>query len=119
MKRRVVLLGATGSIGESALRVIAAHRDRLELVGVAARANAARLAGIAREFGVRKVALFDEDACRAARQSGDFPAGTRILGGLGGLVELARDPEADTVLVAVVGTTGLEPALAALAAGKR
>ncbi len=57
-------------------------------------------------------------ACREARASGGFPAGTRLVGGLAGLVELAQLPEADIVLVAVVGTTGLEPALAALAAGK-
>ncbi len=119
MKRRLVLLGATGSIGENALRVIAAHRDRLELVGVAARANWARLAEIAREFKVGRIGLFEPAAYRAARESGAFPPGTHLVGGLPGLVELAQTPEADTVLVAIVGTTGLEPALAALAAGKR
>lgn len=117
-RRRVVLLGATGSIGESALRVLAAHRDRLELVAVAARSNWSRLAQIAREFGVRNVGVYDEEAIVAAKRSGEFPAGTRLLGGLSGLIELARLPEADTVLVAVVGTLGLEPAIAALAAGK-
>lgn len=117
-KKRIVLLGATGSIGETTLRVLAAHADRLELAAVASRSNWKRLASIARDFGVRHVGLFDEDACVAARRSGDFPPGTRILGGLAGLVELARLPEADCVLVAVVGTTGLEPAMAALDAGK-
>ncbi|MFM7749779.1 MAG: 1-deoxy-D-xylulose-5-phosphate reductoisomerase [Opitutaceae bacterium] len=113
------MLGATGSIGENTLRVIAAHRDRLELVGIAARGNWQRLAAIAGEFGVHHVGIFDENACAAARAaSSAFPPGTRILGGLGGLNELARLPEADVVLVAVVGTTGLEPALTALAAGK-
>jgi len=119
MKRRVVLLGATGSIGESTLRVLAAQRDRLELVGVAARANWPRLAAIAREWGVRQIGVFDNDAYAAARDSGAMPAGTRLVGGLAGLVELAQLPEADIVLVAVVGTTGLQPALAALAAGKK
>jgi 1-deoxy-D-xylulose-5-phosphate reductoisomerase len=118
MKKRVVLLGATGSIGENTLRVIAAHRDRLELVGIAARSNWRKLAGIAASFGVRQVAVFDNDAYAAAKASAAFPPGTRLSGGLSGLVELAQTPEADTVLVAVVGTTGLEPALAALAAGK-
>jgi len=117
-KRRVVLLGATGSIGENALRVIAAHPDRLELVAVAARANWEKLAEIARDFGVRRVALFEDSAYAAARRSGAFPPGTTLAGGLAGLVELAQLPEADIVLVAVVGTVGLEPALAALAAGK-
>ena len=61
-RKRVVLLGATGSIGENALRVIAAHRDRLELTGIAARGNWRRLAAIAREFGVRHVGIFDADS---------------------------------------------------------
>lgn len=118
-RKRVVLLGATGSIGENALRVIAAHRDRLELTGIAARGNWRRLAAIAREFGVRHVGIFDDAAFAAARaEPAAFPPGTRLLGGLAGLNELAALPEADVVLVAVVGTTGLEPALAALAAGK-
>jgi 1-deoxy-D-xylulose-5-phosphate reductoisomerase len=117
-RKRIVLLGATGSIGENTLRVIAAHRDKLELVGIAARANHARLAQIARDFGVRHVALFDDTAHAAAKSGGDFPAGTQLYGGLNGLIALAQLPEADVVLVAVVGTTGLEPALAALTAGK-
>lgn len=117
-RKRVVLLGATGSIGENTLRVIAAHPDKLELVGIAARSNWEKLATLATEFRVRHVGLFDEAALRAARDSGAFAAGTRLYRGLSGLVDLARLPEADTVLVAVVGTTGLEPALAAIESGK-
>ena len=118
-RKRVVLLGATGSIGENTLRVLAAHRDKLELVGIAARANWEKLAAIARQFGVRHVGVFDDAAFAAARaHPAAFPAGTQLVGGLAGLVELAQLPLADTVLVAVVGTTGLDPALAALAAGK-
>ena len=117
-KKRVVLLGATGSIGENALRVLEAHRDKLELVGIAARTNWQKLAAIASGFGVRHVGVFDDVAFAAAKNSGALPKGTRLVGGLAGLIELAQLPEADLVLVAVVGTTGLEPALAALAAGK-
>ena len=117
-KRRIVLLGATGSIGESTLRVIAAHRDRLELVGVAANANHHRLAEIAREYGVRHVGLHDAHAFQSARTSGAFPAGTVFHAGVEGLTELATLPEANIVLVAVVGTAGLQPALAALAQRK-
>ena len=118
-KKRVVLLGATGSIGENALRVLAAHRDKLELVGIAARNNWEKLAAISRQFEVRHVGLFEEAAFKAARQNESaFPAGTRLLGGLAGLNELACLPAADIVLVAVVGTTGLEPTLTAIAAGK-
>jgi 1-deoxy-D-xylulose-5-phosphate reductoisomerase len=113
-----VLLGATGSIGENTRRVLRAHRDRLELVGVAAHHRAELLFEICREFDVRHAALADEGAAARARESGAIPAGTRLLTGTPGLVELATLPEADLVLVAVVGTDGLAPALATLAAGK-
>jgi 1-deoxy-D-xylulose-5-phosphate reductoisomerase len=117
-RRRVVLLGATGSIGRNALRVIASHRARLELVGIAARSDWRRLAEIAREFSVRDAAIYDPAAFAEAKKSGAFPMGTRLLPGPEGLSALATLPEADVVLVAVVGTAGLEPALAAIAAGK-
>ncbi len=117
-KKRIVLLGATGSIGESTLRVIAAHRERLELVGIAAQRNHGRLAEIARQFGVRHVALHDPVALTAALSNAAFPTGTQFHGGPEGLCELATLAEADTVLIAVVGTVGLQPALAAIAAKK-
>jgi 1-deoxy-D-xylulose-5-phosphate reductoisomerase len=117
-KKRVVLLGATGSIGENTLRVIAAHRDRLELVGIAAHSNHVRLAEIAREFGVRHVGLYDLVARSSAQRGGAFPAGTEFHGGTEGLSELATLPDADIVLVAVVGITALEPTLAAITAKK-
>lgn len=113
-----MLLGATGSIGESALRVIAAHPDKLELIAIAARSNWEKLSTIASEFRVRHVGLFDEATASAARTSGAFSPGTRFYSGLEGLNQLAQLQDADTVLVAVVGTTGLQPALAAIEAGK-
>ena len=117
-RKKVVLLGATGSIGENSLRVIAAHPDRLELAGVAAKANWRKLAEIARTFGVKEVGVFEEGMWKEARASGAFPKGTQFHCGAAGLKELAALEGADTVLVAVVGTAGLEPALAAIAAGK-
>jgi 1-deoxy-D-xylulose-5-phosphate reductoisomerase len=117
-RKRVVLLGATGSIGENALRVIAAHSDKLELVGIAARSNWEKLAVLAQEFRLRHVGIFEPDAYANAKASGVFSPDVRFYGGLSGLTDLARLPEADIVLLAVVGTTGLEPALAAIAAGK-
>lgn len=117
-RKRVVLLGATGSIGENTLRVIAAHPDRLELVGVAARSNWEKLAAIAAEFRVPHAALYEDSAYTSAKESGVFAPGTRLYGGPAGLIELTQLPEADIVVVAVVGTTGLQPALAAIEAGK-
>ncbi len=117
-RKRIVLLGATGSIGENTLRVIAAHSDKLELVGIAARTNWQKLATIAAELRVPHVSLFDNAAFASAKKSGAFAPGTCLHRGLEGLKTLAQLPEADLVLIAVVGTTGLEPALAAIAAGK-
>ena len=117
-RRRVVLLGATGSIGASALRVISAHGDRLELLGIAARSDWRRLCKIAREFRVPNVALQDAGACSEAKLAGALPPGARLMQGPEGVAELAALPAADVVLVATVGISGLEPALAAIAAGK-
>jgi 1-deoxy-D-xylulose-5-phosphate reductoisomerase len=117
-RRRVVLLGATGSIGQSALRVIASQKNRLKLIGIAAKSDWRRLAEIAREFSVKDAAIYDPAAFAEAKTSGAFPMGTRLLLGAAGLCELAALPEANVVLVAVVGTTGLDPTMAAIAAGK-
>jgi 1-deoxy-D-xylulose-5-phosphate reductoisomerase len=117
--QRVVLLGATGSIGQNALRVVEAHPEHLQLVGAAAQSNHQELCAIAqRHPALRHMALFDETAATAARDSGQVPAGVSVGSGLSGLEEVATLPEADIVLCAVVGTTGLQPSLAALAAGK-
>ncbi len=117
-KKRIILLGATGSIGENACKVIAQHSDSLELIGVACRNRYEELAAIARRFKVGHVTVFDEDAAKKARESGLFPAETEILSGMSGLIELALLPEGDRVLSAVVGTLGLQPTLAAIEAGK-
>ncbi|HVU15854.1 MAG TPA: 1-deoxy-D-xylulose-5-phosphate reductoisomerase [Candidatus Didemnitutus sp.] len=113
-RRRVVILGATGSIGKSTLRVLRAHPDELELVGVAAHRDAAGLMAICREFRVPHAALADETAAAAA----DVPAGTTLHRGAESLALLACLPDADVVVVAVVGTAGLRPTLAAIAARK-
>ncbi len=117
-RRRLVLLGATGSIGESTLKVLRAHSDRLELVGIAAKSNFEKLAAIAREFSVPHIGLFDPEAHDRARDSGIFGPETILHRGIEGLQEMAALPDCDTVLVAVVGTHGLLPALEALERGK-
>lgn len=110
-KKRVVLLGATGSIGDSTLRVIAAHADKLELVGIAARSGWEKLAVIAQAHRVPHVGIYDDDACASARPPVASPPARDFTAAIPGLVDLAQLPAADIVLVAVVGTTGLEPAL--------
>jgi len=118
--RRVSLLGATGSIGDSALDVIARHPDRFAVAALAAHRNAKKLAALCRRFRPAIAALLDVDAARALERelAGDgLP--TRVLAGPEGLIEAARCREADTVLAAIVGAAGLEPTLAAARAGKR
>ena len=114
--RKVVLLGATGSIGTNALRILRAHPDKLQLVGASAHSNANDLLQIAEEFALKWICLTDEDAREQA--AGKVPEGTELLSGSAGLEELASLEEADVVLVAVVGAAGLSPTLAALGAGK-
>ena len=118
-RRRIVLLGATGSIGTNTLRVIAAHPDRLELVGIAARSRLAELAAIAQRFGVPNVGLFEPGAeATPERVSHLLPAGTRLFRGIEGVTELVANTCADIVLVASSGTAALRPTLAAIGAGK-
>ena len=117
-KKRVVLLGATGSIGGSTLRVLREHADRLQLVGVAAHSSYSELAAICHEFDVPHATLSSEAAYAEAKVANSFPIGTQLSCGEQGLLEVSTLPEADIVLVAVVGACGLKPTLAAIEAGK-
>jgi 1-deoxy-D-xylulose-5-phosphate reductoisomerase len=117
-KKRIILLGATGSIGDNTLEVVRGNREHLEIIGIAAHTHHEKLARIAREFEVPHVALFNEAAHDAAAKSGSFAKETQFYAGLDGLTQLARIPEADTVISAIVGTQGLGPTLAAIEAGK-
>ena len=114
-KRRVVILGSTGSIGTSALKVARDIPDRMEVVGLAAHSNISKLAEQAREFGVKHVCIFDES--KAAELEKMLP-GVAVVTGLDGLCELARLEGADMVLVSIIGTAGLKPTLEAIDAGK-
>jgi 1-deoxy-D-xylulose-5-phosphate reductoisomerase len=115
-RKRVVILGSTGSIGESALKVARDLPDRMEVVGLAAGRSAKSLLAQAQEFKPRAVALSDASGIDALR--GQLPSGTACHAGPEGLIELATMAEADMVLIAIVGTAGLAPALAAIRAGK-
>lgn len=117
-KKKVVLLGASGSIGDNALEVIRHAEDSLELIGIAGATRTEKLAEIARNFRVPHVCIGDEDAFLESRKAGIFSAQTHLCQGREGLEKLATLPDADIVLIGVVGTAGLHPALAAIEAGK-
>jgi 1-deoxy-D-xylulose-5-phosphate reductoisomerase len=112
--RKLVVLGSTGSIGIQALEVVHAS-DALEPVGLAAQRNWEQLVEQARAFGVKRVALADQDA--AARAGEAWTDGT-VMGGVEGLTRLIVESEADIVLNGLVGSAGLGPTVAALAEGK-
>ena len=115
-RKRVVILGATGSIGESALKVARDIPERMEIVGLAAKSNAQKLAAAANEVRPESVCLADETQIDLLRNALDYEP--HIFSGEAGLVEVASLANADMVLVAIVGTGGLRPALAAIKAGK-
>ena len=115
-RKRVVVLGATGSIGESALKVARDIPERMEIVGLAANSNAAKLAAQANLVRPGAVCLADES--RVDELRGLLAYEPQIFSGESGLIEIACLEGAEMVLVAVVGTGGLRPALAAIEAGK-
>ena len=116
--KKISILGSTGSIGRSALSVIEAHADRLEVVGLAAGQNVRLFEEQVRRFRPRVAAMASaanlQAAVDAIRASGSLPAGY----GTEGLVAVATHPDADMVLCASSGTAALEAVLAAIEAGK-
>ena len=113
--KNVVLLGSTGSIGTSTVKVVEDLPERFRLVGLAAGGNSQLLIEQARRHQPRVVSI--ADAKKVSEVQGALGTTTVFQGGEG-LLKLATMPEADIVLIAIVGTAGLQPALAAIRAGK-
>ena len=114
--RNVVLLGSTGSIGTSTVKVAEDLPDRIRLVGLAAGNNAELLLEQTRKHHPRAISISDPTKAKGLVSAA--AAGTAVFSGADGLLKLATLPEADIVLIAIVGTAGLHPALAAIRAGK-
>jgi 1-deoxy-D-xylulose-5-phosphate reductoisomerase len=114
--KNVVLLGSTGSIGTSTIKVVLDLPDRLRLVGLAAGNNASLLTQQARQL--RPLAISLRDPVLARELQPTLAPAIHVHSGPEGLIRLATLPEADIVLIAIVGTAGLQPALAAIRAGK-
>ena len=117
--RGLSLLGATGSIGATTLRVVDRFPDRFRVLALAAGRASERFAAIVEKHRPEVAALGHEEEAAAFRRetAGRFP-GTRIVGGPEGLEQAATWPGAEVVLSAIVGAAGLRPTLAALAAGR-
>jgi 1-deoxy-D-xylulose-5-phosphate reductoisomerase len=116
-RTRVTILGATGSIGASAIDLLRRGRDRFEISALAAKRDARGLAALAREFGVKLAVLAEMGSYRELKEA---LAGTGIEAAAGrdGLLA-AAEADADVVIAAIAGAAGLEPTVAALKPQRR
>lgn len=114
--KKVVLLGSTGSIGTSTVKVADDLPDRIQLIGLAAGQNVDLL--LEQAARLRPAVVSIADPAKAAVLREKLGPGFEVCSGHEGLMRLATLPEADIVLIAIVGTAGLQPALAAIRAGK-
>ena len=114
--KNVVLLGSTGSIGTSTVKVAEDLPDQIRLVGLAAGGNSELLLEQTRRHKPAVVSI--NDPAKAKELQNTLGTSGTVLCGNEGLLKLATLPEADIVLIAIVGTAGLQPALAAIRAGK-
>lgn len=118
MKQRITILGATGSIGQSTLSVLALHPERYELFAVTAHGNVAAMAEICRTYYPQYAVMANP---QAAEQLREHLTGLQItvLAGDENVAAVAAATEVDTVMAAIVGAAGLLPTMAAIKAGKR
>jgi 1-deoxy-D-xylulose-5-phosphate reductoisomerase len=114
--KKVILLGSSGSIGTSTCKVARSLPAEMKLVGLAVNNSTDTLLAQAREFLPKGVCVVNTS--KAGQIKDQLPSGCRLFTGEEGLVKLVEETEADMVLVAIVGTAGLKPALAAVKSGK-
>ncbi|MDH3386936.1 MAG: 1-deoxy-D-xylulose-5-phosphate reductoisomerase [Gammaproteobacteria bacterium] len=114
----LTILGATGSIGQSTLDIVARHRDQYALYALTANNNLDKMIELCRRFEPRYAVMRDAHCARLlSDRIADLP--TEVLAGEPGLAEVAAAAEVDIVVAAIVGAVGLLPTLAAIRAGKR
>lgn len=116
-KRRIAILGSTGSIGTQTLDVVRRHPDLFEVELISARSSVDLLVRQAVEFNAANVVICDEARYREVAETLQ-PRGVKVWAGIDSLCQLVRQPEVDIVVGAMVGFSGLRPTLAALEAGK-
>jgi len=114
--KNVVVLGSTGSIGTSTIKVAGDLPEEIRLVGLAAGNNVDLLLQQAKEFAPEAVCV--SDPTKAEQLARGLRSKSQVFSGSDGLLKLATWPSAEIVLIAIVGTAGLQPALAAIRAGK-
>ena len=114
--KKIAILGSTGSIGTQTLDVVRANGD-IEVLGISAGRNVKMLEEQAREFHPQLIAVWDENAAKdLAVRLADL--NVKIVSGMDGLLELARLPQTDILVTAVVGMIGIRPTMEGIKAGK-
>ncbi len=116
-KRRIAILGSTGSIGTQTLDVIRRHPEMFEVELISARRSVDLLVSQALEFNAANVVICDEARYHEVADTLQ-PHGIKVWAGIESLCDLVRQPSVDIVVGAMVGFSGLRPTLAALEAGK-
>ena len=116
-KKRIAILGSTGSIGTQALNVIRRHRDLFAVEVLCAGSNADLLVQQALEFDPNAVVIADETKYQAVKDALD-PQGIKVFAGTSSMVDLMEMESIDMVLAAIVGFAGLRPTLRAIEQGK-
>ena len=116
--KRIAILGSTGSIGCSSLKVIEAHPEAYQVTALAAGKNIDLLVEQIRKFRPQVVAVLGDQEAESLKERLGSAEGTRIVSGREGLIHLATLEEADTVISAITGAAGLVPTYAAIRAGK-
>ncbi len=111
----IVILGATGSIGSSTLRVIDNNQDKFSVIALSANKNWQKMLILCRKYRPNQVVMVDKNAALKLQQQVNIP----VLTGEEGLLDIVKDTDADMIMVAIVGSCGILPTLTGIKFGKR
>ena len=118
--QNITILGSTGTIGQQTLDVIARHANQYKAYALAANSNVDALLKQCLQYQPTFAVLLDEKSALDLRAKlKTHNSATQVLAGLSGLIQVSSDAEVDSVMAAIVGAAGLQPAMAAAHAGKR
>ncbi|WP_367106139.1 1-deoxy-D-xylulose-5-phosphate reductoisomerase [uncultured Psychrobacter sp.] len=119
MTQRIAVLGATGSIGDSTLAILAAHSQDYEVYALSGYQRLDKLFALCQQFQPARVCVPVSEVDSFAQRLNEAGLRIDVVGGDRGLIEIATDPQVDTVVAAIVGAAGLPSTLDAAKAGKR
>lgn len=119
MTQRIAVLGATGSIGDSTLAILAAHPQDYEVYALSGHQRLDKLLTLCQQFMPTRVCVAAKSVDDFAKRLADADLNIDVVGGAAGLIDIATDSQVDTVVAAIVGAAGLPSTLAAARAGKR